>query len=149
MPTTIAPNAEALQVIADRINSDDTFDIGVKATPCDLIIDPLEDISGIRVDVCSESESVPTEFIGSEDYSTHQIRVWIRSKVDQINGDQVDALKLLTTLIMQRVDNYDSSDLRVRVWDAGFDPGEVPVKSLLRESLLFVASILLRVEVAP
>jgi hypothetical protein len=151
MAVTVAPSEEALAALVDRINSGTEYDLEVKATVSDVLIDPLEQIDGLRVDLVAETEEQLTETLDDEDRTTHVIRVWIRRKIESVDGlpnrDQVAATKLLTRQLFQRLNQWDSSDLRVKVWDAEMDPKEVPLKDHLRTALLFVASILLRVEV--
>lgn len=151
MAVTIAPSEEALSALVDRINGGDEYDLGTKAAVSDVEIDPLEQIDGLRVDLVAENEEQLSETLDDEDRTSHRIRVWIRRKIEASDGmpnrDQVAATKLLTRQLFQRLNQWDSSDLRVKVWDAEMDPKEIPLKEHLRTALLFVASILLRVEV--
>lgn len=151
MAVTVAPSEEALAALVDRINSGTEYDLEVNAAVSDVLIDPLEQIDGLRVDLVAETEEQLTETLDDEDRTTHVIRVWVRRKIEAVDGlpnrDQVAATKLLTRQLFQRLNQWDSSDLRVKVWDAEMDPKEVPLKDHLRTALLFVASILLRVEV--
>lgn len=147
MAVTIAPSSEAMSAIVDQINSGGSYDLDVVARYGVLIIDPLEEVTGLRVDVVSEAEEQLVETLDVEDRSTHQIRIWMRKKVSSVSSDETDQLKLIFRQIYQRVNNFDSSDGRVKVWDAEIDPIEVPIKSILQQSWLFVASLVLRVEV--
>lgn len=147
MAVTIAPSSEAMSAIVDQINSGGDYDLDVVARYGALIIDPLEEVTGLRVDVVSETEEQLVETLDVEDRSTHQIRVWMRKKVSSVSSDEIDQLKLIFRQIYQRVNNFDSSDGRVKVWDVEIDPIEVPIKSILQQSWLFVASLVLRVEV--
>lgn len=147
MAVTIAPSSEAMSAIVDQINSGGTYDLDVVARYGALLIDPLEEVIGLRVDVVSETEEQLVETLDVEDRSTHQIRVWMRKKVSSVSSDEIDQLKLIFRQIYQRVNNFDSSDGRVKVWDVEIDPIEVPIKSILQQSWLFVASLVLRVEV--
>jgi hypothetical protein len=147
MAVTIAPSSEAMSSIVDQINSGGAYDLDVVARYGALIIDPLEEVTGLRVDVVSETEEQLVETLDVEDRSTHQIRIWMRKKVSSVSSDEIDQLKLIFRQIYQRVNNFDSSDGRVKVWDAEIDPIEVPIKSILQQSWLFVSSLVLRVEV--
>lgn len=147
MAVTIAPSSEAMSAIVDQINSGGAYDLDVVARYGALLIDPLEEVIGLRVDVVSETEEQLVETLDVEDRSTHQIRVWMRKKVSSVSSDEIDQLKLIFRQIYQRVNNFDSSDGRVKVWDVEIDPIEVPIKSILQQSWLFVASLVLRVEV--
>lgn len=147
MAVTIAPSSEAMSAIVDQINSGGAYDLDVVARYGALLIDPLEEVIGLRVDVVSETEEQLVETLDVEDRSTHQLRVWMRKKVSSVSSDEIDQLKLIFRQIYQRVNNFDSSDGRVKVWDVEIDPIEVPIKSILQQSWLFVASLVLRVEV--
>lgn len=147
MAVTIAPSSEAMSAIVDQINDGGSYDLDVVARYGALIIDPLEEVSGLRVDVVSETEEQLVETLDVEDRSTHQIRIWMRKKVSSVSNDEIDQLKLIFRQIYQRVNNFNSSDGRVKVWDVEIDPIEVPIKSILQQSWLFVASLVLRVEV--
>ena len=147
MAVTIAPSSEAMSAIVDQINSGGAYDLDVVSRYGALLIDPLEEVTGLRVDVVSETEEQLVETLDVEDRSTHQIRVWMRKKVASVSSDEIDQLKLIFRQIYQRVNNFDSSDGRVKVWDVEIDPIEVPIKSILQQSWLFVASLVLRVEV--
>lgn len=147
MAVTIAPSSEAMSAIVDQINSGGAYDLDVVARYGALLIDPLEEVIGLRVDVVSETEEQLVETLDVEDRSTHQLRVWMRKKVSSVSSDEIDQLKLIFRQIYQRVNNFDSSDGRVKVWDVEIDPVEVPIKSILQQSWLFVASLVLRVEV--
>lgn len=147
MAVTIAPSSEAMSAIVDQINDGGSYDLDVVARYGALLIDPLEEVTGLRVDVVSETEEQLVETLDVEDRSTHQIRVWMRKKVSSVSNDEIDQLKLIFRQIYQQVNNFNSSDGRVKVWDLEIDPTEVPIKSILQQSWLFVASLVLRVEV--
>lgn len=136
-----------MSAIVDQINAGGAYDLDVVARYGALLIDPLEDFNGLRVDVISESEEQLTETLDIEDRTTHLIRIWVRKKVASIGNDDIDQLKLLFRQIYQRVNNFDSADGRVKVWEAEIDPIEVPIKNILQQMQMFVASLLLRVEV--
>lgn len=147
MAVTTAPSIEAMQAIVDQINSGTGYDLDFVAGYSEQVIDPLEELQQLRVDVTSETEQQLVETLDIEDRSTHGLRVWIRKKVDIHNPDEITALKLLTRKLFQRLNNFDSADRRVRVWEADIAGQQVPDKEILREHQLFVAAISLRVEV--
>ncbi len=147
MAVTIAPSTEAMQAIVARINSATTFCLAVVAEYRETLVDPLEEITDLRCDVVSESEEQLVETLATEDRTSHVLRIWLRKKLDNLTPDEIDPLKLLFRQIFQRVNNYDTTDRRVTVWDCDIEPKEVPLKDFLQQAGLFVASIVLRVEV--
>lgn len=147
MAVTIAPSVEASQAIVDAINGGTAYELDIKAERLDLAVDPLEEVSTLRVDVVHESEEQLEETLDVEDRTTHEIRIWVRKKVRSTSPDELDPLKLLVRQIFQRVNNYDSSNGRVKVWQAELEGKQVPDKAILNQAGLFVVPILLRVEV--
>lgn len=147
MAVTIAPSTEAMQAIVARINSATTYCLAVVAEYRETLVDPLEEITDLRCDVVSESEEQLVETLAIEDRTSHVIRIWLRKKLDNLTPDEIDPLKLLFRQIFQRVNNYDTTDRRVTVWECDIEPKEVPLKDFLQQAGLFVASIVLRVEV--
>lgn len=135
--------------LVKHINSGTGYCVDVKAEYTEQLIDELEDISGqgLRVDVVTEDEETLNETLAVEDRVSLNIRIWMRKKVAAITTDEIDPLKLAFRQIYQRVNNFNSSDRRVMVWECDYDSKEVPDKDILRQSHLFVASLLLRVEV--
>jgi hypothetical protein len=138
-----------MQAIVDRINSGDSYELDGPVEYTERIIDELEDISDLRIDVVTESESQLEETLDVEDRTQIIIRVFIRSKVDSLENDTIDPLKLLVRKLWRRLNNFDSADGRVKVWDCDVSPKEVPIKSILQNHRLFVATLLLRIEVEP
>jgi|TARA_R110000824_G_scaffold28583_1_gene95885 hypothetical protein len=147
MAVTVAPSTEAMSAITDRINSGTAYSFDIAAEYTDEVIDPLEEIAGLRVDVVSESEEQLEETLDAEDRTSHVLRIWVRQKVDDVRNGTVDPLKLLVRQIFQRVNDYDSTDGRVAVWEVDTDAKQTPDKVILRQHWLFIASIVLRVEV--
>ena len=147
MAVTIAPATEAMQAIVAQINDGGAYELPVAATYSEAIIDPLEEVTRLRVDVVSESEEQLNETLDIEDRTSHLIRVWVRAKVDLSNQDQIDYLKLVHRQIFQRLNNFDSSDGRVQVWEIENDAKECPIKSILQQLGVFAATMILRVEV--
>ena len=147
MAVTIAPSVEAMQAIVDRINTGETYCLDLAAKRSETLVDPLEEISELRCDVVSESEEQLVETLDVEDRTSHIIRIWLRKKLSYITPDEIDPLKLLFRQLFQRVNNYDTTDGRVKVWECEVDSKEVPIKDFLQQAGLFVASVVLRVEV--
>lgn len=147
MAVTIAPSTEAMQAIVEQINSGGAFELPVAAKYSETIIDPLEEITTLRVDVVTETEEQLDETLAIEDRVSLLIRVWMRKKVANAANDEIDYLKLMYRQIFQRLNDFNSSDGRVKVWAVDNDARECPIKSILQENWLFVATMILRVEV--
>jgi hypothetical protein len=147
MAVSESPSTEAMKAIVDRINSAVTYEFDVVAEYSEQIIDPMEEVAELRVDVVSESEQQLNETLDIEDRTNHIVMIWIRKKVASLSNDEIDPLKLLVRQIFQRVNDYDTANGRVKVWEAETDSKQCPDKSLLRQLRMFVASITLRIEV--
>ena len=148
MAVTIAPSVEAMDAITDRINSGTAYVLDVTATYGELMIDEREEIDCLRVDVTSEDEVQLSETLDTEDRTSHAIRVWIRSPIrDTRENDKLAALKLLTRQIFQRLNTGSLNNTRVQIWDVDEESKQNPDKALLHQDRLYVASIVLRVEV--
>lgn len=149
MAATIAPEVEAAQSIVDRINASTTYALEVVAQRQEVIVDHLEEVSELRVDVVHEEGTQLEDTLNVEDRTSHEIRIYVRSKVSDMAPDSIDPLKLLTRQIFQQVNNYDSADGRVKVWQCDVEPRQAADKELLRQHGIFVAAIMLRAEVEP
>jgi len=149
MAVTVAPSVEAMRAITDRINTGGKYCLEVLATYGEQMIDPLEEITGLRVDVVSETEEQLNETLDLEDNTSHVIRIWIRKKLDNVSNEVVDEMKLLVRQIFQRVNQWRNESGRVQIWEADFDSRRNPDKAVLHQQWLFVSQILLRVEVGP
>lgn len=147
MSLTIVPDVEACQALVTQIIGGSTYVLDMEATYSDLLPDRMEEFDGVRVDVIPEESETLEETLATEDRTSHQIRVHVRSRCDSSNQDAVDELKLLTRQIWQRVNDFDSADGRVKVWQADIESKQFPDKEALRIDGMFKASILLRVEV--
>ena len=147
MPVTISPSDEAMTAILDRINTGTAYILDAEAVGSELLIDPLEEITGTRVDVVCESEEQLNETLATEDRETLLIRCWLRAKVPSLEREQIEPWKLFARQLFQRLNNFNSADGRVKVWECESDPKQIPDKSLLNTMGLFVTSILMRVEV--
>lgn len=147
--TVLAPSDEACIALVARINSGTDYVLDVDATYSREIVEPLEEIDGIRVDVVADTEVGQSDRLDGLDTSLQTIRVWVRAKMsDQLNETYQD-LALLRKQIVDRLDNWDSSDRRVRVWDSENDELEQPLKAAARQMGLFVACVILQVQVQP
>jgi hypothetical protein len=147
--STLAPSTEAVNAIVARINAGTTYNLDLKAEARELIIDPTEEVTELRVDVCHESEQQLFETLDSVDNTQHAIRIWIRKKVADITPQELNPLRLLCRQILRQVDQYVTTDWRVRVWQAGFETQEVADKAVLYSQRMFVASISCEVQVKP
>tara|TARA_R110000822_G_scaffold66972_2_gene163414 strand:+ start:774 stop:1226 length:453 start_codon:yes stop_codon:yes gene_type:complete len=147
MAVSQSPSTEAMAAIVARINSATAYEFDVVATYSEQIINPTEEVTELRVDVVSESEEQLNETLDIEDRTSHIISIWVRKKVTALDNDSIDPLKLLVRQIFQRVNNYDTADGRVRVWEVDASSKQCPDKSILRQLRLFTANIMLRIEV--
>jgi hypothetical protein len=147
--STLAPSTEAVNAIVARINAGTTYTLDLKAEARELIVDPTEEVTELRVDVCHESEQQLFETLDAVDNTQHAIRIWIRKKVADITPQELNPLRLLCRQILRQVDQYVTTDWRVRVWQAGFETQEVADKAVLYSQRMFVASISCEVQVKP
>ena len=147
--STLAPSTEAVNAIVARINAGTTYNLDLKAEARELIVDPTEEVTELRVDVCHESEQQLFETLDSVDNTQHAIRIWVRKKVADITSQELNPLRLLCRQILRQVDQYVTTDWRVRVWQAGFETQEVADKAVLYSQRMFVASISCEVQVKP
>jgi len=144
MTLTIAPADEACQAIVDRINSGGEYSLSLDANYSRTEIDYLEELDRLRVDVVAVSETQPNDQLDASENSSHKIQVIIRSKT---TSKDVQDLALIVRQVFLRLDNFNSSDRRVCVWECDVEEKENPVKSLLNDANLFVSVVNLRVEV--
>ena len=147
--STLAPSTEAVNAIVARINAGTTYNLDLKAEARELIVDPTEEGTELRVDVCHESEQQLFETLDAVDNTQHAIRIWVRKKVADITPQELNPLRLLCRQILRQVDQYVTTDWRVRVWQAGFETQEVADKAVLYSQRMFVASISCEVQVKP
>jgi hypothetical protein len=147
--STLAPSTEAVNAIVARINAGTTYNLDLRAEARELIVDPTEEVTELRVDVCHESEQQLFETLDAVDNTQHAIRIWIRKKVADITPQELNPLRLLCRQILRQVDQYVTTDWRVRVWQAGFETQEVADKAVLYSQRMFVASISCEVQVKP
>lgn len=147
----IDPSIEACQALVTQINATTSVPYyrDVEAIYSEQLIDPLEEIDGLRIDVATEDSWNLADTLDAECRTRHVIIVWIRSPVAQSNSEDVDALKLLTRQVFQRINNYHTADNRVQVWECNPEPLENPTKAQLRTAGLFVSQIVVEAEVEP
>lgn len=147
MSLTVDPAAEACQALVERILAG-SFSQGLgDVCYADQISESLEGLKYPRVDLIPEDEETLDETLATEDRTSHQIRVWVRCPIG--SQQQVDDLKLFTREIYRQLNNWDSANGRVRVWECGLDQKANPDKDVLRSESLFKSFIQLRVEVEP
>lgn len=150
MTTTLAPSDEACLALVDRINTGTDYVLDVDATHSPTFNDPLEEFDGLRVDLVHDTQVGQSDRLDGLDQSKHTIRVWVRKKLSEESKlEETQDLNLLRTQILSRIDNWDSSDRRVQVWDTENEDLELPVKDAARKLGLFIACIILHVEVMP
>lgn len=148
MPVTVAPAAEACQAIIDRINSVSApYALAATATYAEEYSDDAETLTSMAVDVVPLDEVQLSETLAVEDRTSHKIGVEVRKKLTAISQTDVNALKLIVRQIYQWINDYDTNDGRVKVWECDPDPKENPNKDLLANNLVFRSRLLLRVEV--
>ena len=145
MAVTIAPSTEACEAIRDRINSGGAYALHFEADISEQFADEQAAMTGLMVDVVPGDEVRLNETLAIEDRTSHTIYIEVRKKLDSNDQEQVDEVKLTTAQIFQRVNGYDLSTNRVRVWQCDEVKGERPNKRLLSESLIFRTRIALTV----
>jgi len=145
MAVTIAPSTEACEAIRDRLNSGGAYALQFEADIAEQFADEQATMAGLMVDVVPGDEVRLAETLDIEDRTQHTIYIEIRQKLDSNDQEQVDQVKLTTAQIYQRVNNYDLTSNRVRVWQCDEVKGERPNKRLLSESLIFRTRIALTV----
>lgn len=149
MALTIDPCDEACQALVTRINSAITYVLPRDATYTHEVIDDLAEVEGLQVDVCPETSQDLHEVLDLVGRTSHVIRVWIRAKLPDMDAATVAPFNLITRKIFLRVNEYETADRRVSVWDCGKDRGESPGKLVLVKDNFYRAYIEMRVEVEP
>ena len=147
MAVTQAPSREACIAIVDRINSGTAYALELNAEYNRLQVDVMEEIVGLRVDVIHEDETQLNETLDIENRTSHTVAIWVRNKPETLTTDAIDAAALIVRQIYQRVNNFTSSNARVKVWEVDERTQINPDKVLLRQHGIFAATIWLRVEV--
>ena len=148
MPTTIAPADEACEALVARINAGGAaYTLPTAATYSYQEVEGLEQITNLRVDVVPMSETVLDERLDGTNPSSHVITVVMRKQVADATPTTVKPLTLIRRQLFEWLDNWDSSDRRVRVIQADMDDSEKLIKTGLNNLLLFSTFITLKVEV--
>ena len=147
MTVTVAPSTEACLALVDQINAGTAYVLERPAEYSRLEVLPLEEVSTLQVDVVAVDEEQLSETLDIEDRTSHKIVIWIREKLRDLTPETIDDRCLLVRQIFQRVNNFDSTDRRVRVWEVDEETRITPDKNLLNTMQLFAVSIVLRVEV--
>ena len=145
MTITQSPSDEAAQRITNQVNAGTTYALDAPAQYTRQQIDPLEQIQSTRVDVVIDKETQET--LDDSDNVSVSLRVWIRSPLPQDNAQAIATLNFLKRQIFFQLNNWNSADRRVQVWECDLDDIEVPIKQQLLQCGLYVAAIVLRAEV--
>ncbi len=148
MPT-VSPSTEACEAIRDRINSGSGYVLDVQAEVVELLIEDLAELRSLRVEVVPELEEQLADIIDESDWTSHQIRVWIRQKLQTTEQSEIDRLKQIRRQIVLRLLNYATADRRVVVWEVDNQSDNRFDRTALQQDRAFVSSIIVRVEVAP
>jgi hypothetical protein len=146
---TVSPSTEACEAIRDRINSGSGYVLDVQAQVVELLIEDLAELRNLRVEVVPELEEQLADIIDESDWTSHQIRVWIRQKLQTTEQNEIDRLKQIRRQIVLRLLNYATTDRRVVVWEVDNQSDNRFDRTALQQDRAFVSSIILRVEVAP
>jgi hypothetical protein len=146
---TVSPSTEACEAIRDRINSGSGYVLDVRAEVVELLIEDLAELRSLRVEVVPELEEQLADIIDESDWTSHQIRVWIRQKLQTTEQNEIDRLKQIRRQIVSRLLNYATTDRRVVVWEVDNQSDNRFDRTALQQDRAFVSSIILRVEVAP
>lgn len=148
MPVSTAPAAEACAAIVSRINagSGGLYTLPTAADYYYQLTETLEVTgSNVQVDVIHEGEKDLEDTLDIETRTSHEIRVWVRKKISDRSHATLDPLLLLVRQLFQQLNNYGTS--RVKIWDINGEDDDQPDKGFIRQTGLFSASLLLRVEV--
>ena len=148
MPT-VSPSTEACEAIRDRINSGSGYVLDVQAEVVELLIEDLAELRSLRVEVVPELEEQLADIIDESDWTSHQIRVWIRQKLQTTEQNEIDRLKQIRRQIVMRLQNFATTDRRVVVWEVDNQSDNRFDRTARQQDRAFVSSIILRVEVAP
>ena len=147
MAVTIDPAVEACQAIVARINSGTAYTLSRPAKYGDIIETDHGKIADLEIDVIPTKSTQLADTLAVEDRPSPTITIWIREKLASLDQDLIDARRLLVRQIYQRVNNYDSADRRVMVWEISDWSKAQPKTGYLRTHSLFYAEIVLRVTV--
>lgn len=145
MPVTIAPSTEACEAIRDQINGTDDYVLDFQATIAEQFADEQSTMDRLLVDVVAGDESRLSETLAIEDRSSHTIYIEIRKRLRGNDQEEVDQVKKVVAQIFQSINDFDSADGRVKVWECDLVTNERPNKRLLSESLIFRTRIAMKV----
>ena len=143
----IAPADEAAQAIVCELNSDFAYVLEFDATYSRVLVDAAEQIDGLRVDVVIDTESQPAETLDLSDNAVVKLRVWVRSPLPQDDAQTIADLSLLVRQIYAQLNNFDSNQKKVQVWECDIEEHDEPKKVALKQAGLFEGSIIVKVEV--
>lgn len=146
---TISPSQEACEALVAQINAGTAYALSVSATTAEEFSDEQEGLESLAVDVVPLDGEQLIETLAVEDRSSHEIGIEIRRRLESTEQFLVDDMKLIVQQIFQRVNNFNSSDFRVQVWECSPVEKENPNKQLLADALIFRSRLVLRVEVEP
>jgi len=147
----LSPCDEACQAVCDRLNAGTTYTLDRPAEYRSVKVEPLEQITGMLVDVISGKGKTLNDRLDSSTAS-QSMTVWIRAKLDgneDQRQDQINLLNLTVRLMYLQLTDWRSTDSRVQVWECDQVELANPTKAQLIQHGLFAATIVLRVEVAP
>lgn len=147
MPVTTDPAAEACAALVTRINSGGAYTLPSPATYSREDDTKLEEITDLRVEVMAAEQEQLHITLDTEDPTSHKITILVRKQVSDKANATIDALCLIVRQIFQRVNNYTTTNGRVKVWEVDKATRMNPDKDLLRQQGLFSAHIVLRVQV--
>lgn len=147
MAVSVAPSAEAAQAIVDRINAGGTaYTLTTPATWGYELDQDLSEVTGVQVFVLHDDEETLEETFDIEGRTSHDIRIFIRQTLSDRATATISAARLIERQIYQQVNNFKSSNGRVKVWECGLEKGSLNTPAMTQLSLLD-ATIPLRVEV--
>lgn len=148
MAVTTAPSEEACQAIVDRINTGSgiTYTLAASATYGYKFEQARNDITALQVFVLHETERTLDETLDVENRTSHEIRIFVRQKLTDATNTLVNAVLLTARKIFQRVNNFNSANGRVRVWECDLEPADPEIDPLIQLDVC-QRTILLRVEV--
>jgi hypothetical protein len=144
---TVAPSSEACIALVDRINAGTAYSLDVAARYSRVEVSPLDEIDALQVDVVAVEETQLADTFAIEDRTSHKIAIWYRAKLADLEPETIDSHCLVVRQIFQRVNNWDSADGRVKVWETDEETRLNPDKEILNQHRVFSAVIVLRVEV--
>ena len=146
---TISPSTEACEAIRDRINSGGTYTQEVTCDIAEQFSDDQQAMPDLMIDVVAIEEQQLDETLATENRWSVDIGIEMRRKLEDDSQALVAAMKLVVQQVFEWVNNFDSANGRVRVWECGNASEENPNKQLLAEGLIFRSRLMLRVEIEP